>query len=217
MAFSTPNASTTTHSHVVPAKSDQPSLSSVRVDVRSASRARAGSFTSTRIRDAPSQVTASTASAQPGPTVTTSSAPTVGPTTRRAPRYIDCNTLACCSISRGTSCGVSAASAGWTTAIVRPWIASRTTSIHSSAVPVMTHAVTEPWVAARTRFPARRMSTRGRRSAMTPPKSRKTTIGIELAASTMPKALAELPTSSTAKVSATSAMVEPMRLTSPAR
>ena len=48
---------------------------------------------------------------------------------------------------------------------------------------------------------------------MTPPNSRNTTSGIELAASTAPRALGESETSNTAKASATGAIVEPTMLT----
>ena len=131
----------------------------------------------------------------------------LGPTTRRAPRDIDCRTLADCSMLRGTSCGMIAANAGNTSASVRPLRASSTISIHSSAVSVMTSVATIPCVAARTRPPTRRIRTRGSRSAITPPKSRNSTSGIELAASTAPRAVGESETSSTANASATGAIV----------
>lgn len=57
-------------------------------------------------------------------------------------------------------------------------------------------------------------SVRPKRSAMTPPANRKTTIGTLIAASTVPSALGESLTSSTAKASATLAMVPPAMLTS---
>jgi hypothetical protein len=54
---------------------------------------------------------------------------------------------------------------------------------------------------------------RGNRSATTPPKSRKTTIGTVCAASTWPRAAAEPVRSRTAKASATVAIVLPRVLT----
>ncbi len=52
-------------------------------------------------------------------------------------------------------------------------------------------------------------STRGSRSAITPPNSRNSTSGIELAASTAPSAVGESETSSTANATATGAIVDP--------
>ena len=158
-------------------------------------------------------MSASTASAQPPPAPTTSQAATVGPMIRSAPRETAWSRLACWSRSRGTSCGISATNAGQISAATVPLKAWSTTSIHSSARSVMTRYAAAPWLAASATWPTRRISTRGSRSAITPPTSRKTTIGIVLAASTMPSAPAESVTSRTANASATGAMVEPTRLT----
>ena len=83
MALSNPKTTTTTHSHVREANSDQPSRSSAHIDVRSGADtgSRAGSFTRQRQRIAMRYVAASKARAHPGPTVTTSSPATAGPTT----------------------------------------------------------------------------------------------------------------------------------------
>ena len=54
---------------------------------------------------------------------------------------------------------------------------------------------------------------RSTRSAITPPRSRKTTIGTLRAASTCPRAVALSSIASTAKASAIGAIVEPQRFT----
>ena len=174
--------------------------------------ARAGSRTLTSSSPATSQVSASAASAQPAPAPTTSQAAIVGPMIRIAPRAPADRTLACCSWSRGTSCGSSAANAGQVNASTVPLSASRTISIHSSAASVRMRYAAAPCVAASTTLPTRRISTRGSRSAITPPNSRNSTIGMVLAASTAPSAPGELETSSTANASATGAIVLPIML-----
>ncbi len=203
------NATTTTHSQVWLRKTVQPSRSSVSMLASSArSRTRGGTLTFVRRAAARSQASASTASAQPAPKVTTMSAARVGPTTAMPPRDIDRSTFACWSRSRGTSCGTTPAIAGKLIAETIPLRTSRTMTIHSSATPLITRYATVPCVAAERTADTRMISARSQRSATTPPKSRKTTIGMVCAARTRPSALAESLMSSTAKASATETMSE---------
>ena len=155
---------------------------------------------------------ASTNSAHPAPTVTTSRAPTVGPRMARLPRTSDIRALAGCSWSRGTSCGITLAMAGNDIAESSPWKALSTITIQSSAVPVITSSARVAWRRPEKMLETWMTSVRGNLSAMTPPQSRNTTSGIVCAARTCPRAVAESVISSTAKASAMGAMVLPMVL-----
>ncbi len=157
---------------------------------------------------------ASTASAQPGPRPTTSSALTVGPRIVSADRASDIRALARCSSERGTSCGMMLAIAGKLAAETVPCTTLRATSIHSSAAPVITSAAIRPWVIAEAMLDTWMTTLRGNRSAITPPHSRSRTIGMLCAARTRPRA----PGSSsvifrTANASATDAIALPSMLT----
>jgi len=76
-------------------------------------------------------------------------------------------------------------------------------TIHSSAVPVITRNATAPWVRAVNTPETCMIRALGSRSAITPPKRRKTTIGMVWAARTRPSAVAESVISNTAKARAT--------------
>ena len=184
IALRKPNASTMTHSQVMERNSVQPSRSSCSVLLRSAGAGFGGIVTGVSRSAATSHVNASTASAQPDPTVTTSSAPTVGPMIVRPPRDSDSSALALCSCSRGTSCGTMLAIAGNEMADTSPCTADSAMTIQSSAVPVITRNAMAPCVNADVRFDSCSTTARGKRSATTPPKSRNSTIGIVCAAST---------------------------------
>ncbi len=121
IAFSTPKPTTTIHSHGVAQKNDQPSRSSRSVSGASARGGRAGRRTGTRSSAARSQVAASTARAQPEPTVTTRSAPIVGPRTIMPLRVRETRALAGWRSSRGTSWGSTLAIAGNPTPDTMPW------------------------------------------------------------------------------------------------
>ncbi len=131
----------------------------------------------------------------------------------RPPRIIDINTLACWSWPRGTSWGSIAARAGMLSAEAVPISPARHAICQICACPLTTRAAIESWLTPATRLLAWITSVRPNRSATTPPTSRKTTRGMLLAASTVPRALGESLTSSTAKARATLAMVPPTRLT----
>ena len=225
IAFSSPNAATTTQSQVVPRNSRQPSRSSVSVDVAvvagvagmpgtSASARRAACRrTGRRSTAATSQVAASASTAHPDPTVTTSRVPRLGPAIVVRPRDALSRALAGWSWSRGTSVGTMAAIAGKPTPDAPPATACSTRSSHSSAVPVSSSTAVAPWAAALVRFEACSTNERGRRSARTPPKSSTTIIGTVRAASTCPSVVADPPRSSTAKAIATEAAVTPRKVT----
>ena len=107
IAFSAQNASTTIQSQVVRRKYSQPSRSSASVPGRSfGACSRRGTRTRRSSAAAANQVIASTNNAQPAPTVTTSSAATLGPSTVNPPRTSDISAFAFWSSSRGTSCGI---------------------------------------------------------------------------------------------------------------
>ena len=148
-------------------------------------------------------MSASTKSPQPGPTVTTSKALTVGPEMVRPPRTSDIRAFARWSWSRGTSWGIRLAMAGNDIADTSPWTALSTTIIQISAVPVITSSAIAAWVTPEATLETWSTSARGSRSAMTPPQSRNSTIGMVWAASTQPRAVAESVISRTAKASAT--------------
>ena len=82
-------------------------------------------------------------------------------------------------------------------------------SIQSSACPVITRQAIAPWVSAEATLDTWSTSVRGKRSAITPPQSSSTTIGMVCAASTCPSAVAESVMSSTAKASAMLAIIVP--------
>ncbi len=212
IALSTANATTTTHSQVVPVKIDQPSRSSVSIDswASSRSRGRAGIRTRDRKATTSSHIVASTASAQPGPTVTTRTPASVGPTTASAPRDIDSSTLADCSCARGTNWGTTPDIAGKLTALTAPLTTSSAMTIHSSAASVITSVATVAWLRKDAIAENRINRARSNRSDSTPPNSRNTTIGVVLAASTRPRALAESLISSTANASATETIIDPV-------
>jgi len=99
--------------------------------------------------------------------------------------------------------------AGNVIAITAPLTASSTTSIQIWALSVITSPAATAWVPPITTMPTLSTKVSGRRSATTPPKSRNSTIGTVLAASTSPSALVELSMDSTANASATPAIVLP--------
>ena len=103
--------------------------------------------------------------------------------------------------------------AGNDIAEIRPCTALSTMTIQSSAVPVITSSAIAPWVRPETTLETWRTSVRGNRSAITPPQSRNTTIGIVCAASTWPSAVAESVISRTANASAMPAIMLPRVLT----
>ncbi len=212
MAFSTPNPSTTAQSQVVLRNSVQPSTRSWTTPAVGA-EVRFGSLTGSSRTAATSQVAASAASAQPGPTPTTRSAAIVGPSTISAPRTIESSTLADWSWARGTSCGIIPCIAGKDAADDVPLTASMTTRCQSSACPVITRYAASPCDSAEIALETWMTRRRSTRSAITPPSSRKTTIGTLRAASTWPRAVALSSMASTAKASAIGAIIEPAMLT----
>ena len=177
-------ATTTTHSQVVLRKYVHPARRSWIAEVFSASAGRGGIRTGSRKSAASSQVSASTANAQPAPTPTTRAAATDGPRIVRVPRDIESSRLAGCRSFFATSCGTIPCIAGKAIAIVVPLSASRTTRCQISACPVMTSAAAAAWVTAEATLLSCSTSRRGNRSAITPPTSRNTTIGMVCAATT---------------------------------
>ena len=95
-----------------------------------------------------------------------------------------------------------------------PLIAASAASCQISATPVITSAPIASALRPEATLVAWMTNVRPNRSARTPPASRKATIGMLYAASTVPSAVAELSTLSTAKDSAIPAMVVPARSTS---
>ncbi len=182
--LSAPKPSTTTHSHVTLRKNAQPSRRSAQVEVASARGGRGGIRTGTSSTAATAHVRASTASAQPGPAVTTMNAPSDGPITVRPLRVSDRSALACCSDSRGTSWGTMPAMAGIDIADTAPWKALSTMIIQSSARPVRTRTAMVPWERAEATLEICMTTARGKRSEITPPKSSSTIIGMVCAART---------------------------------
>ena len=128
-----------------------------------------GSATGTRSSAARSHVRASTASAHPEPTVTTSRAPAVGPSTIIPLRVSDTRALAGCRSDRGTSCGSALAIAGKPMPDTAPCTMLRLTSIQISACPARTSTAIAPWLTAEARLENCSTRVRGNRSAITPP------------------------------------------------
>jgi hypothetical protein len=126
---------------------------------------------------------------------------------------IDIKTFAGCSCSRGTSWGSTLARAGRLMAATTPLTAVSAISCHSCAVPVITRAAIASWLTPATTLETWMTSVRPKRSAITPPASRNTIIGMLWAASTVPSALGEWLTSRTAKARATELIAPPTRLT----
>ncbi len=131
----------------------------------------------------------------------------------RPPRTSDIRAFARWSWSRGTSWGSMLAMAGNPMAENRPCTALIVTSIQISAVPVITSSAMLAWVQPEATLETWSTNARGNRSAITPPQSRNTTIGTVWAASTQPRTVAESVISSTAKASATLAIMLPRVLT----
>lgn len=169
MKLRTPKPTTTAHSHGVAQKKLQPSRSSRTVSAGSALGVRGGSATGSSRMAATSHVAASTASAQPEPTVTTSRAPAVGPSTAMPLRVSETRALAGWRCSRGTSCGRTLAIAGNPMPETAPWATLSTTSIQISAWPPSTSNAIAPWLRAEAKLENCSTSVRGNRSAMTPP------------------------------------------------
>ena len=103
--------------------------------------------------------------------------------------------------------------AGKLNAETLPCTALSTTSIQISARPVTTRNAMAPCDIADVTLENCSTSSRGNRSAMTPPHSISATIGIVCAARTWPSALGSSVISSTANASAMVAIIEPSRLT----
>ncbi len=158
---------------------------------------------------ASSQVRASTATAQPEPTVTTNTAPTLGPMIIRPLRLKPSRTFACCKDRRSTISGTTPNIAGKVKATMVPFSASNTMRDQISAVPLISSIATIAWVSADSRCETCRIVLRLTRSATTRPSSMKTAIGMLRAASTQPRSLAESLMSSTANASAIGAIVVP--------
>ncbi len=144
----------------------------------------------------------STAIAQPEPMKATRTppmaAPSVTPRLSVSPR----SALACCRRSALTVCGTRPVCAGRKNASAVPRTNCRTTSSQMVALWVSSSQAMTAWQAKRTTSETSITHWRGRRSAHTPPISRKATSGTRPAATTMPRSVVE-PISSTAKASAT--------------
>ena len=156
-----------------------------------------------------SQLHASMRTAHPEPTVTTSSVPMAGPIMARPLREKESMAFACWMWVLGTTWGTTPCIAGNVNASTVPLRPARTAIIQISATPVTSSTPMAPWVAADSRWDSCMTSDRDIRSAITPPTSRNTTSGIDSAASTMPRTVAESLMSRTANTSATGAMAEP--------
>lgn len=100
--------------------------------------------------------------------------------------------------------------AGKLIAVTMPLTTSSAITIHSSAMPLITRKATAPWVRAESRPESCMISARSKRSEITPPNRRKSTIGTVWAARTRPSALAESLMSRTANASATVTIIEPV-------
>ena len=119
--------------------------------------------------------------------------------------------LACCRLSGLTVCGTSPVWAGRKNASAVPRTNCRTTSSGIVALWVSSSQAMTAWQAKRTTSEIIMTHWRGRRSAHTPPISRKATSGTRPAATTMPRSVGELwLISSTAKASATVVIELPM-------
>jgi hypothetical protein len=177
IAFSTPKASTISHSQEWPVKTTHPSRSSATKDALERASVRGGIRTLNRSNAESSQVTESTASAQPGPTVTTSTAAADGPTIASDARCIESSTFAGWSWPRGTRLGTTLVIAGKLAAARVPLTAARTIRCQSSAEPVSTSVAMAPWERPAPTLVTRSTVARLNRSAITPPTSRKTTRG----------------------------------------
>ena len=129
----------------------------------------AGGGMRTRVRIAAeiSQVAASTASAEPGPTVTTRVAATDGPSTASEPRAMDISTFACCSCARGTSWGSAADIAGNVATERVPLTAARTMKCQCATSPVITSRASTPWARPAPVLPIRITRALPTRSAIT--------------------------------------------------
>ena len=206
MALSTPNAE---HDHPEPggACGTASTPRAGRGPRRRWARAvRCGSLTGSSRTAATSQVAASTARAQPGPTVDDEQGGDRwgrGPSARRGP-----SRAARWPAGAGRAApaaGSSPASRGRTRPTAVPLTASRTTSVPELGVPGDDQVRRQrPATAPRSALDDLDHQVRGSRSAITPPSSRKSTIGTVRAASTWPRAVARVRSrSSTAKASAT--------------
>ena len=169
MRLRTPNPTTTIQSQGVAQKKLHPSRSSRRVSAGSPVGSLGGIVTGTRRRAASAQVRASTASAHPDPTVTTSNAPMVGPITIIPLRVSEISALAGWRSERGTSWGSALAIAGNPTPDTAPWTMLSRTSIQISACPDSTSTAIAPWLSAEATLENWSTSVRGNRSAITPP------------------------------------------------
>ncbi len=212
MALRNVNASTTTQTQVSDVKADQPSRRSLHIEGASIGllASAGGSLTCAMKAAATSHVQASTRTAQPGPTVTTSMVPMAGPIMASPFLENASMALACWMWLFGTTCGTTPCIAGKVNARTVPLSAARTTIIQISATPVRRSTATAPWVAADKMWDSCITTVLDIRSAITPPTSRKRTSGIDSAASTMPRSVAESLISRTAKTSATGAMTDPI-------
>jgi hypothetical protein len=117
--------------------------------------------------------------------------------------------LACWRPAGATTIGTSAVDAGAKNAVPAPLTAANTARLHTSAASPSSSAAIAAWLSSRTRSAAIITVRRDMRSATTPPASSSTTVGISRAARTMPSALGESDTSSTANASATGTMPSP--------
>ena len=146
MALMKPNARTITHSQVREVNSDHPARRSVTIEVvRLAWRG-------SRIREkqamATTNVSASTASAHPGPGPTTSAPPTTGPPIMAELRTNDINAVACCRCWCETSWGTRPCIAGMVKAMAAPLMPSSTSRRGMEAAPVRNSVATMAWVTA---------------------------------------------------------------------
>jgi hypothetical protein len=201
-----PNARTITHSQAREVNSDHPARRSATIEVlRPAARG-------SRIREkqamATTNVSASTASAHPGPGHTTSAPPTTGPPIMAELRTNDISAVACCRCWCGTSWGTSPCIAGMVKAIAAPLMPSSTSRRGMEAAPVRNRVATAAWVTAVSAYVDWMITARGSLSASTPPMTRKAIWQTLKTAMTSPRSFAE-PICSTANASATAVIDDP--------
>jgi hypothetical protein len=154
------------------------------------------------------------ASAYPGPTATMRMPASAGPASCIDAIDIPRRAFASCSRPALTVIGVSPVDAGLKNAVPVPASACRTISSQMRAVCESSSAAVAAWMAMRATSAVSITPRRGRRSAKTPPASRKTTSGAVFAAITKPRSRADPVRSSTAQASANGVTASPSSDTS---
>ena len=170
-------AAITTHAHWRDRSSRQPIASSARSGWRSARSPRERGRTRASSSALITNVSASTANAQPAPRPSTSAVASAGPRSSLAFCTTDTAALACWRSSSGTVCGIRPVAAGLKNASAVPNPASMTTIAQIGTSPRKISSASRPCSSARTTSVATITRWRSRRSAHTPPISTNSTSG----------------------------------------